>query len=478
MKHSLRITVAALLPVSLALGAGFGVRQEGRNLVLLDGTEVLAKVMLRADGSPWLTDVRLGSGLPTVVGRMSLFWWQYVNNEGPGRSVSRVRDLRAKAFPDRLEVLVKTTNEGDTASSEYTAAIRREPSGNGYRIDFATTLTIAPSASWLITPQSGVEFTDIYWPVDRVVSGEEWRNVLYRDGGGAIRVIPLNHADAANKFNIYFHEREGFIGLDGPAQVNPVFELDPGTAPETFAELCAYSYDLHMIRRVHPSRRLHELVPPDAHFGQNDRHALPGGSKLQARFRLRLQTRAEVEERSKRAKLLEIPQAWWDLWKVPLYLPLNRFQAELNPAAIDRRWYWETSTPKQAVWDRSMGFGDDASLRVSSDGGSPAWWETKLGREFFGEPFRPGQAYRISAKVLTRKGESARARLSFQYGAGDAAPEWSSRPAHGSGAWQHVTFVIPPQPAGSAWLSRGSLKLVVDGRGTAWFDDVEILKWR
>lgn len=468
-----RLVTLAALPISLAFGAEFGVRQQGRDLVLLDGDTAIAKVVRRS-GGPWLVDVRLAADLPTAVGRMSLFWWQYVNNEGPGRSVSRVRDLRAKAFPDRLEVLVKTANDGDTARSEYKAIVRREPSGKSYRIDFETTLTIVPGASWLVTPQAGVEFTDIYWPVDRVVTGDEWQNVLYRDGGGTVRAIPLNHADAANKFNIYFHEQEGFIGLGGGTQVNPVVELEPDTASETFAELCAYSYDLHMIRRVSPSRRLHELVPPDAHFGQNYRHVLPGGNTLHARFQLRLQTRAEVDERSQRAKLLEIPQKWWELWRMPLYLPRNQFQAALNPAATDRRWYWETSAPKQARWDRTVGYGDEAALRVSNDTGAAVWWETKLGREFFGEPFRPGQAYRISAMVLTKKGEPARARLSFQYGAGSEAPEWSSPPTQGAGEWRRVTLLIPPQPAGSAWLSRGSLKLVVEGHGTAWFDDVEI----
>lgn len=468
-----RWAVLAALPVSLAFGGGFGIRHEGRDLVLLDGEEVLAKVVLRADGSPWLTDVRLAPGAPAAIGRMSLFWWQYVNNEGPGRSVSRIRDLQAKAFPDRLEVRVKTANDGGTVLSEYTATLHRDPSGNAYRIDFATTLSIAPGSGWLVEPQSGVEFTDIYWPVERAVQGKDWQNVLYRDGGSVVRRVPLNHADSADKFNIYFHYRDGFVGLAGGTPVNPVFELAPETARETFAELCAYSYDLHLIRRVNPNRRLHRLVPPDAHFGQNDRHTLPGGSRLEARFRLRLQSRAEVDERSRSARLLEIPRDWWQLWEVPVYEPLNRFQDALNPAVPDRRWYWETALPQQAGWDRSVGYGDRASLRVTGDSG-PAWWETKLGREFFGEPFRPGQAYRVTARVLTRKGDAARARLLFQYGAGKEAPQWSSQPVAGAGEWRMVTLDIPPQPAGSPWLSRGSLKLVVEGRGTAWFDDVEI----
>ena len=102
-----------------------------------------------------------------------------------------------------------------------------------------------------------------------------------------------------------------------------------------------------------------------------------------------------------------------------------------------------------------------------------AFWETKLGSEFFSQSFRAGQAYRVSAWVLTKKGEEARARLSFQFGAG--SPEWRSQPVEAAGEWRLVTLDIPPQPAGSPWLSRGSLKLVVDGPGTAWFDDVELL---
>jgi hypothetical protein len=119
-----------------------------------------------------------------------------------------------------------------------------------------------------------------------------------------------------------------------------------------------------------------------------------------------------------------------------------------------------------------VGYGDTASLRVDGDAGAEAGWETKLGREFFGEPFRAGQAYRITARVLTLKGEAARARVSFQYGAGSRA--WSSKAVAGAGEWRLVTLEIPAQAAGSAWLSRGSLKLVVEGRGTAWFDDVEL----
>ena len=226
---------------------------------------------------------------------------------------------------------------------------------------------------------------------------------------------------------------------------NPVVELVGDTALNVFSEICHAMYDVHF-----------------KFFKEKELELLGAGKPLEAHFRFY----SISEEAGK--KMLE--QSVWD---PKLQLPFARrlplavnvvsdFEpsaAGLHPAGP----FSSKAAGAECTWDVDTGYRSKASLSISrraKDG--VAFWEAWLDPRYAPE-LRPQMRYRVKAMVHT-EGVTGGVQLVWQSG----KDRWASRSLSGTTGWTPVTLEIGPV------TGPATLKLIQQGAGQTWFDDVVI----
>jgi hypothetical protein len=143
---------------------------------------------------------------------------------------------------------------------------------------------------------------------------------------------------------------------------------------------------------------------------------------------------------------------------------LNDFRSYRNSDEPQAEWAWWGG-----AWDRTVGHDDQYSLRLTG-GQAPQSW-MRLGNMWFSEPLLAG-TYTLTAWVRTQdvQGEGATIGAKLLYP--DAPPVYRPDRITGTNDWQQLEF--------SFTLSRPAYGLAVvldvSGTGTAWFDDVELVR--
>jgi hypothetical protein len=418
-----------------------------------------------------LCNLRLGPGGGTLIGRdvpLPLFWRQYAHHEDPrrnGGSMARVNQIAGE--PGQLLLRCEGSNAAGEIMSQFTIGFSKDHSSGGYAVEIQAVIEVAPGKTWSVThnPSHGeLEFCNL-WPEGTFnPQGTKSYTQCFVQRGENVALIPHTHLESSDKHNILMQRGDRFGWL--LEEENPVFELlsEAGIS----AGLCAYMWD--------------------AHFGYRTCHS-PGGVKLEAgsrheaKFRLTRVGRADGKALIARGVRADAAEAAM----TPVYVDgLNTFRETFLslPEGEHSAWPWtfEVSAgdhPRtRGTIDRSLGYDDSNSLRISSEGsGAARWIATTLGPAFGGAPFVDGKRYRLFAVACSASLKGmARAGLRLHRegtpGLGDARAYeiyWSGREISGTTPWTALELITPPI---SPPPDRVHILLDLEGEGSSWFDNV------
>ena len=446
---------------------------------VFDGNEKIALIT-----PPRIAELVLNPGGKTAVSWLTLFWWQYTNNEQPGRSVWLLDELRLDDHdPSCYQLFVRSHNQGKTVSSTTQLELTYDNSLNSYVYDVRTAMNIQVGKEWLVEPQGGIEFANI-WLKDSVGPAipysesrpQRWSFVLYNDPNGNIIRLPLNHLDAPLLGHILFNGSKGWLGFFNYSGGNPVLEMDSPTALATRAEVCAWGYDIHLIRRTPPQSFWKDHFWED---GESLKQAkLHSGQEIATHYRLYSISGDESEDLLKKSiqpaisrKIIE------DLARPAFRFPDNTFQDGVWPHLPDSSWFWSPSHPEGLTWNRNDGHLDNASLCIKNDLPRIAWWQTQIGPDFWSGPL-PAKPFTISGWIRTDNASGKGAALSFRYsnyqiemGQRIPFPEFKSTFISRTNNWTYCKLQVSEPPDGA---TRAYLSLILDGLGKAWFDEISI----
>ena len=420
-----------------------------------------------------LCNLRLGPGGGVLIGGdvpLPLFWRQYAHHEDPRRNAgANARVTQVAANPGELRLKCEGTNAGGEIISEFTVMFSEDPPAAGYIVEIHGTLLVAPGKKWEVTHNPGhgeLEFCNI-WPVGTFSprAGERKRYThCFIQRNESVTLIPHTHLESPDKRNILMHrgDRLGWLLEDE----NPVVELLSDS--EASAGLCAYMWDAHLGYRAAQS-------PGGTMLGAGSRHSAS----------IRISRIGRDEGAALMARGVQPPDT--GTAGTPVYVEgVNTFRETLlsRPGEEHALWPWTFEVKAgeypltRGTADRSRGYDDTVSLRISSGRpGRGRWSATTLGPAFGGPPFGNGKRYRLSAfaSSASLKG-TARAGLRIHRegapGLGD--PEvyelfWSGNGVSGDSPWTLLEVITPPI---SPPPDRVHILLDLEGEGIAWFDNV------
>lgn len=230
----------------------------------------------------------------------------------------------------------------------------------------------------------------------------------------------------------------------------------------------------------------------DTHFGVKlcrDRKPvlLSQGTVLNAAYTLSAESRAVVHPLFKRAQSLSAGTAM----NTPVWMGgKHTFRETFRSENLDHNtaWPWQTvvlagnANQVSFVRDTRVGCGDHYSLCIDNDATATACWQaTTLGPAFGEAAFRSGGRLRLRAMVRSRglKGE-VRVLLRVHRAGRGSVFEVSAYEVHASEpvtvANQDWTELIITTPRLRPGPDRVHVLLQLEGRGSAWFDEVEMMR--
>ena len=408
------------------------------------------------------SDPVLGSDVP-----LPLYWQQYADHEHPERNASSAaRVAIGEVMDDRAGVVCTGSTASGAMQSEFRLLFTTMPGGH-VALNVTARLLIVAEEGWRVTPnpQHGeLEFCNM-WPVGTFMPdpGSTKRyTVTGVRRGEEIILLRHHHLESADKHNIHLHQGDECAWLS--EDEDPVVRIESDTT--VCAGLCAYMWDMHFAYRV---------------CEDGMARMLPRGFAVEARYSLHTIDRAEGEMWMRTGSVAS-PSG---LDVVPVYVRgLHTFQETFATAGDERTdlWPWSfeimrgTADDAEGKLDLNYGFDDAASLAVhANQHGAGRWVATTLGPAFGEPPFGSGKRFRLTARIRSAGG-SARIALAIHrtdvpglYDPGSYEEYAAPVPAGPGLAWLACTIETPPiAPA----PDRIHLRLIHEGEGTSWFDNV------
>jgi hypothetical protein len=432
-----------------------------------NGTELVAEIR-----SLRLVLFRMRKGAEPMIGPvvpLPLYWQQYADHEHPERNMSSHAEIVAGEAEDgRAEVLCRGATASRAAVSEFRLAFTVAGDG-AYELLVTAELTVAASEGWPVTPNphhGELEFCNL-WPVGTFVPenpGSKRYTMCAVRRGNEVVLLRHHHLESSDKHNIVMCAGDQAAWL--VEDENPVVRIE--SAGKVHAGLCAYMWDMHFAYRV---------------CAGQDPVVLPRGFRAEARYKVCSIQRSEAERWMHSASILKAS----GLDAVPVYVRgVHTFKETFATVSPNRTdiwpWTFEVLAGKlgevDGHLDTETGFDDTASLRISAGpGGKGRWVATTLGPAF-GEPaFAERKRYRLSARVRSQVGCASIALAVHRI---DAPGLYDVR------SYEEFTEMAPPSLHG-AWAAcvvetpaiapapdRIHIRLIHEGEGTSWFDNVLI----
>jgi len=364
--------------------------------------------------------------------------------------------------PERLKLYVKSHDVGLRNDRPYQAAyqpnnvveeswleLTYDPNLPSYVFDVRTKMTVQPGREQKMISRDlrGLEPGDILpancnVPRDR----KQFHYYVYKGRDGIYYKLPQVIHRGAEKRHIFYASGGTFAFLLEPHH-NPLVELVGATGLNVFSEICWAMYDVHF-----------------KFSKEKELELLGAGKPLEAHFRF-----YSISEEAGR-KMLD--QAVWDpklqlpgARRPPLGVNAN---SDFEPSATSLHPagpFSSTAAGAECRWDCATGYQSKASLSISRQAKDGcASWQAWLDPLFVPE-LRAQTRYRVTAMIRT-EGVTGGAQLVWQAGKDHRA----SRSLSGTTDWTSVTLEIGPV-AGPA-----TLKLIQQGAGQTWFDDVEVTR--
>lgn len=238
------------------------------------------------------------------------------------------------------------------------------------------------------------------------------------------------------------------------------------------AQICGWGFDHHYRQPLPVKDGL-----PD----------LGAGDVLHCHYCIREWPAEKMEQLLADAEPLEPPEEMWSQVDLPIYEePVCNFQTSWADPLVPDAWPWVPG--RGATWDRETGHVSPGSLRLDRHGDfeAEAEWTTGttgVGPSFFGNPFIPGERYRLSAWVRVKQHPPygvppVRLGVALHYFKGPSTygkplpleTYWGEAVDRCRGEeWTHISVETPPIDGFCAYVTP---LCRLTGPGTAWFDEV------
>jgi len=151
-----------------------------------------------------------------------------------------------------------------------------------------------------------------------------------------------------------------------------------------------------------------------------------------------------------------------------------------NSPLISEDWFWECNEERwelpreqrHCFWDRTVGRSGSSSLGLRGDADGQCWfWRIPFCGAHMRPPPHLAKRLRLTAYVKT-EALQGRARLSFQLISDpEREVEYAATELSGDNDWTRIELITAPSTGGG----NGQITLELEGRGKAWFDDVEVV---
>ncbi len=446
---------------------------------IADGAHRVARI-----SPPRLRDIALSPGGSPVVTWLTLFWWQYVENETPGRSAWIIDEFSInEKNPKCYRLDLRSHNSGNIVESTSHLELTFHARRNSYIFNVSTELMVQPEKEWVIQPQGGIEFVNP-WFEGAVGSAVEfhgatqsrWEWVLFTDPEGDIKRLPLNHLGTPPLENIRFPKSGGWLGFFNNPDGNPIIELEKDTSQHTRAEVCAWGYDVHFIRLLQTDT-LQDVTKVDQ-LASGEPIIISAGQKIKAQYRMYSLQGKESKLLFERSKQYQLEKKLAEKLVRPAYVhPVNTFQEGVFPDKPNHRWYWSPSHEDGLIWDCKQGRTDNHSLHIHNTIARQSFWEVSIGKDFWMGPL-PNHTQRLSCWIQAKNVKGGGAFIGFRYsnyaietGQQQRYPEITTSLIKDTHPWKKLDLTINPPPPDA---TRAYLRLALDGEGDVWFDDLSL----
>ena len=285
-----------------------------------------------------------------------------------------------------------------------------------------------------------------------------YRQYVYESNDGRIVAIPHHHYGNSQKGGIVLKKDGCFTAVYEP-DGNPTIQVMGDTAANTSISICPWGYDVHMSLAVQPE----ELYQP-----------------LTTHFRMFQCPDIRARELNAKAVAPAIkPSDQEGLMEIPLYERRSSFERGLaigkpHEGDLDP-WGWVPQDERGAVWDRRHGRTGTSSLKISKDTpGISTWYTMCEGQGYFTETWTPCKGYEITCWVKTDNVVGPGASSGASYHIPNIPPEWPitrSQRLTGTNGWTKLTVSLDSPPDKTSIMS---LHFQQVGKGTTWFDDLEV----
>ncbi|MEZ5276515.1 MAG: hypothetical protein R3F07_09065 [Opitutaceae bacterium] len=404
---------------------------------------------------------------------MPLYWRQYAEHGDPERSARYRGEIQVLGQSGtRLQLRIRSSTRSGDMESDFRVSFHLRRADDAIEVRVAARLTVPAGRTWRVTPNPhhGEVTFCTFWPAGAFspdgTAAKRFDSCLLKPKTGRSRRIPHNHLEGGDKDNLRLKPGDRFAW--GVEDENPCLTLLDGGAVE--AGLCAYMWDAHFGLRF---CRGAEPVDLEGPFERSVSFQIAALSRRTAARWLR-------ESRTRRVGANR---------DTPVYHGgLHTFQESFRGAALSNPdlWPWQSTVVEGRpdgiclARETTLGYGDPYSLRIDHGAAALSRWEATTLGPAFGEPaFTRGGCLRLTAMVRTDAlaGTAWIAIRLHRTGRGSVhspddyeifeSPHLGQAPE----GWVRLEIKTPPiQPA----PDRVHLLLQFKGRGSVWFDNVEL----
>ncbi|MCE5248833.1 hypothetical protein LLG96_01295 [bacterium] len=366
---------------------------------------------------------------------------------------------------EKLTVTFTVRDEWNAIQVKRVLTVTYDSTLDGYVYDFQDRGIINNPETLDKNSAVGIEYCDP-WFVDCPAPAQRfpgmWKGryskYVFESRDNRIVAIPHNHFSQSQKSGIFL-KKEGIFAAVYEPDGNPAIQMLDDTADRSSISICPWGYDVHMNCSLAPQ----ELYKPiNLHF----------------RFVPCPYDRARLLDRSAVIQPVK-PTEFNGLKEVPMYEPVSSFEKAVSvekphEGDIDP-WFWVPQDEKGAEWDKTSGHTGSCSLKIEkSTPGISTWYSMCEGQGYFSEPWTPCKGYEITCWVRTKDVAGPGASIGVCCHVPNITPEWPiarSERITGTKDWTKLTLRIGPPPKDTSIMS---LYLQQVGKGTTWFDDLEV----
>ena len=341
-----------------------------------------------------------------------------------------------------------------------------DPERESYIYDIRSRLTIKPDRKLLIPfVKDHLEYQDLmpngsFWPHMEGYDRKKYQWQVWEAADGKVYRIPLHHFKSPDKREIRL-KPDGLFAYLQERPGNPVIQLLGDTATRSEIAICWWIWDPHIY-----------LLTPD-------RKTCDAGETFEVHYRLFEMNEADGKALLDRSILR--PESSLDGVAAPVFrFGLNTFDEPVSAEVESEDWFWESNESRwvrprekrHCLWDDTVARSGTRSLALRGDRAGQSWrWQAP----FCGSGMRPvpklAKQQRLTAWVKT-KDVGGRVRIGYHVTSEPGRDvEWSERELSGTNDWTQLQLTSSPaRPGGNA-----NIILQLDGTGTTWFDDVEVV---